>query len=148
MFPSLDLDEIREAGQSEEEKPGGKSFLYDFKKGDFVMKDGRLVVVEDVEAVKVWIEKLLRTEKFKFKIYKEEDADEYGVTVRKLILGKKFPAFFLQSELKREISEALAKHTKIEKVENFRIEREVATLNIFFTVVLKDGHTFEQEVVF
>jgi len=149
MFPNLDIDQVLEEEKSLEElMPGGKSYAYDFKKGDFILKNGRLVEIEDIEAVKVWIEKVLITEKFKFKVYKGENEDEYGTTIRKLVLGKKFPVFFLQSELKREVSEALAKHPKIDRIEDFRIDQQMVTLNIYFTVILKDNRTFQQEVSF
>lgn len=149
MFPTLNLDNVIEELQVEEKKNQGKTFLYDFKKGDFVIKDGRLVEVDGKEAIKVWIEKILRTEKFKFKVYKEdENIDEYGTTIKKLIQGRRVPQFFLQSELRREIEEALKKHSEIDRIEDFRTEQEMTTLKIYFTVILKDGETFNQEVNF
>ncbi len=39
----------------------GKSFLFDFKAGDFVVRDGKLVECDGMDAIKVWIEKILRT---------------------------------------------------------------------------------------
>lgn len=149
MFPKLDLDNIVEELQFEEKKNEGKTFLFDFEKGDFVIKDGRLVEVEGKEAIKIWIEKILRTEKFKFEVYKEdENINEYGTTIKKLIQGKKVPQFFLQSELKREIEEVLKRHSEIDRIEGFRTEQEVATLRIYFTIILKNGETFNQEVNF
>lgn len=149
MLPRLNLDSAIEEINVEEKKNQGKTFLYDFKKGDFVIKDGRLVEVEGKEAIKVWIEKILRTEKFKFEIYKEDEGiDEYGVNIKDLISGKKVPQFFLQSELRREIEEALKKHSEIDRIEDFRVEQELSTLKTFFTVILKDGETFNQEVSF
>ena len=44
--------------------PIGKSFLYDFKKGDFVMKNGKMVVIHGIEVLKQWILKVLKTERF------------------------------------------------------------------------------------
>lgn len=149
MFPTLDLDNVIEKMEQEERQIQGKTFLYDFEKGDFVVKDGRLVEVSGKEAIKVWIEKILRTEKFKFEIYKkDEEIDEYGTTIKELIQGRKLPQFFLQSELRREIEEALQKHNEIERIEDFRTEQNFATLEIYFTVILKNGETFGQEVSF
>lgn len=149
MLPRLNLDSAIEEINVEEKKNQGKTFLYDFKKGDFVIKDGRLVEVEGKEAIKVWIEKILRTEKFKFEIYKEDEGiDEYGISIKDLILGKKVPQFFLQSELRREIEQALKKHSEIDRIEDFRVEHELATLKIYFTVILKNEETFNQEVSF
>ena len=48
---------------------GTKTFLFDFNRGDFVLRDGKLVVCDGIEAVKVWIEKIIRTEKNRYSIY-------------------------------------------------------------------------------
>ncbi|QEK12573.1 DUF2634 domain-containing protein [Crassaminicella thermophila] len=148
MFPSLDLDTtISKVEKNTIQQNLGTSFLFDFTEGDFVIRDGKLVKAEDIEAIKVWIEKILRTEKFKFKIYEKEDInEEYGITIKKLIMGKKLPFGFIRSELKREITEALLKHPMIVDINNFRTIQERATLKVFFTVNLEDGRTFDQEV--
>lgn len=149
MFPTLNLDNVIEETEQEESQIQGKTYLYDFEKGDFIIKDGRLVKADGIEAIIVWIEKILRTEKFKCKIYKkDEEIDEYGTTIKELIQGRKLPQFFLQSELRREIEEALQKHNEIERIEDFRTEQNFATLKIYFTVILKNGETFGQEVSF
>lgn len=149
MFPDIDLGEIIEEELQEEEKiEQGITYLYDFKKGDFILKDGRLVVAEGKEGIKVWIEKLLLTEEFKFEIYKENSENEYGTTIKRLIQGKKIPQLLLQSELKRIIEEKLVEHIEIERIEDFNTKQEMATLIISFTVILKDGESFVQEVSF
>ena len=150
MFPTIDLDNVIEELKVEGKQNQGKTFLYDFKKGDFVVRDGRLVEVAGKEATKVRLEKLLRTEKFKYKIYKTLDnEDEYGTNIKKLVLGKKLPRFFIESELKREIEENAKKYIhEIDRIEDFRVEHELSTLKIFFTVILKNGETFNQEVNF
>jgi hypothetical protein len=45
----------------------GKSFLFDFATGDFVVKDGNIQTLEGIEALKIWVEKILRTEKDRYK---------------------------------------------------------------------------------
>ena len=42
---------------------GTKSYLFDFTTGDFVVRDGKLIECDGIESIKVWIEKILRTEK-------------------------------------------------------------------------------------
>lgn len=150
MFPRLKLDKVIEEVEQEENKVYDKTFLFDFDKGDFVVRDGRLVEVAGKEATKVRLEKLLRTEKFKYKIYKTLDnEDEYGTNIKKLVLGKKLPRFFIESELKREIEENAKKYIhEIDRIEDFRVEHELSTLKIFFTVILKNGEAFNQEVNF
>jgi len=150
MFPSLDLDTVSSEITKEEKQTLGISFLFDFKKNEFVLQDGKMVKVGDVEAVKIWVEKVLRTDKFKFKIYEKDNTneDEYGVTIKKLIMGKRYPVGFIQSELKREITETMLKHPEISRIENFRASQEIATSKICFTTILKDNRTIDQEVIF
>lgn len=123
----------------------GKSFLFDFKKGDFVLKDGRLVEIEGIKAIQVWIEKVLRTQKFRWGIYKDVD---YGCTIEDLIVGNSYPKSFLESELKREITDAVLKHPLIESLINWDFVRTDDKLRVIFTVNLLDGKTFNQEVKF
>ncbi|WP_432662446.1 DUF2634 domain-containing protein [Wukongibacter baidiensis] len=124
----------------------GKSFLFDFEAGDFVLKDGRLVEISDLEAIKVWIEKILRTEKYRYKVYEREDKNEYGVVLEDLIVGNNFPHSFVEAELKREISQALTKHPMIQSLSDWEIEKKNPTLKISFKVNLIDGNSFAQEV--
>lgn len=143
MFPSLDFDSNIYQTDTETNQPLGKSFAFDFSEGDFIVKDGKLVKAEDVEAIKVWIQKMIMTERYKFAIY--EDVD-YGVTIKKLIMGKRYPTGFINSELKREITESMLRHPMITRIEDFATRQNGYTLTINFTVILKDGISFDQEV--
>lgn len=146
MFPEiteLKLPEI--ARESEQSQDLGKSFLFDFKKKDFILKNGKLVAIDGIEAIKVWIEKVLRTQKHKWKIYEGTD---YGTTIEDLIVGHGYPKSFLESELKREITEALLKHPRIESLSEWKFRREKDKLHVMFTVNLKDGEAFNKEVAF
>lgn len=134
MFPQINIEE-----QAEETTNIGTSFKFDFEKGDFILENGKLVKVEDLEALKIWINKVLRTEKFRFEIYKDID---YGVTLEDLI-GQTLPRKFVESELKREISEALTKHSMIDNVSNIMTERDGSKLIINFQVNLTDGNSLE-----
>lgn len=116
-----------------EEKTIGKSFIFDFEKGDFLVKDGKLIEVEGIEAIKIWIEKVLKTEKFKFKVYKTGSENEYGVTILELI-NSGHPQFFIQAEIQREIEEALLRNPDIKSVNNFNFVRNKRTLIVNFTV--------------
>lgn len=122
----------------------GKSFKFDFEKGDFVLKDGRVVKTENVEALKIWIEKVIRTEKFRFKIY---EGTEYGITLEDLI-GQSLPRDLVESELKRELKDALEIHFMIQSISNIVAVRDGSKLNISFEVNLVDGNSLSQEVSF
>lgn len=124
----------------------GKSFLFDFYIGEFVLKDGKLVEVEGIESLKVWIQKILKTEKFKFKIYEIGEVNEYGVTLLDLI-NSEYPQIFIQSEIEREITEALLRNSEILNVENFIFTRENRFLIVNFDVITIYG-SIRQEMIF
>jgi hypothetical protein len=72
----------------------GKSFLFDFTSGEFVVRDGKLVECDGMDAIKTWIEKILRTEKDRFSIYHDTD---YACYLEDLIVGSNFTAAFIES---------------------------------------------------
>ena len=142
MFPqSQDLPTLAVAENASAEL--GKSFLFDFSKGDFVVNDGRLVVTDDTTAVKVWVEKILRTEKDRYAVYK---GLSYGTSIEDLIIGTNYNISFTESELKREIEESLIQHPYISGISNFILIRETSGITAEFTVVLKDGTRVDSEV--
>ena len=114
---------------------GTRSYLFDFDMGDFVVRDGKLVECDGLEAVKVWIEKILRTEKGRFKIY---DDTEYGARLEDLIIGNSYSVAFIESELKREIEDALLQNPQIRSVTNIQITRDINTLTVEMEVKLGD----------
>ena len=120
----------------------GKSFLFDFETGDFVITDGKLTAISGIESLKGWIQKVLKTEKFKFKIY---DNKEYGATILELV-NADYPYAFKKAEIERVIIETLLKNTAIKSLSNFDFERNKRTLKISFTTYTIYG-TSENEVV-
>ncbi len=107
------------------------TFLYDFKACDFVMEDGDPVKVSGIEALKVWITKILHTQLNRYQIYA---GTSYGANIEDLVIGKGYSTAFIQSELKREIETALLQNDDIEYVSDFVLTREKDKLDISFTV--------------
>lgn len=143
MLPEIAELEFQTNVESETELYG-KSFLFDFQQGDFVIRDGRLIKIEGIEALKIWIMKILKTEKDKYKIYEDTD---YGTELKNLI-GQNLPRDFVESELKREIKAALERHPMIRHISNLKISRDGAKIILEFMVNLVEGNTFQQEVIF
>lgn len=131
MFP--ETKEISFASSSD--SYGTKSFLFDFDTGDFNVRDGKLIECGGIEAVKVWIEKILRTEKGRFEIY---DNTEYGARLEDLIVGNSYSVAFIESELKREIEDALLQNLQIRSVSNIQITRGINSLTVELEVTLDD----------
>lgn len=143
MFPEININDVEDL--QDNKNSYGKTYLFDFDKGEFVVKDGKLVEASELEACEIWIRKIILTEKFKFKIYEKEDDEEYGVTIYKLI-GKKLPKEMIKSEIKREFNKVLTKHPLIEKIKDIEINMDGVKTNIKFKVVLVNDE-FNQEVI-
>ena len=132
MFPEIqDLTVV----ESSKDAATGKSFLFDFVSGDFALRNGSLVECDGLDAIKVWIEKILRTEKGRFNIY---DNTEYGCHLEDLIIGNSYTAEFIEAELKREIEDALKQNPQITSVTNFNITRNTNAITVTLEVVLND----------
>ena len=110
-----------------------KTYKFNFDTDDFATVDGKLVTVEGVEAIKVWVEKIIRTEKYKYKIY-STDQNAYGITLQDLLIGHIYPIAFVKSEVEREIKEALLKNPEITSVTNFIVSQTNDTAIINFLV--------------
>ena len=144
MFPDMAQLEFSVSAPSEAVDLG-TSFMFDFEAGDFVIADGKPIEIDDVEAIKVWVEKIILTEKLKYQIYKLTPGDEYGINLINLI-GTVLPRTFVEAELKREIREALTRHPRIARISNLVTERDGSLVKISFTINLTDDQTLDQEV--
>ena len=114
---------------------GTKSYLFDFDSSDFVVRDGKLIECDGIDAIKVLIEKILRTEKGRYSIYNDT---EYGCHLEDLIIGNSYTVAFIEAELKREIEDALKQNPQIKSVTNFQIIRSKHSITVTLEVVLND----------
>lgn len=98
--------------------------------------------IDDLEAMRQAVEKILLTERFGWVIY----SDNYGVEIQELI-GNDFD--LIQSEIERVVSEALLADERIESVDNFDLQQtDRSSLLFSFTVLTVFGEiNMEQEVV-
>ncbi|AQS09691.1 hypothetical protein CLOBY_18220 [Clostridium saccharobutylicum] len=147
MFPnqdvvttSFELDSITSTVNS-----AGKSPQFDFDVGDFVVKDGKVETVTGLKAVKLWIQKILMTEKNKYKIYNTNDIEKYGVSLLEVITSKQ-PLSYIQAQVQSIITKELLKNSDIKSVINFVFVRDKKLLNCTFTVNTVYG-SIEESVV-
>lgn len=97
-------------------------------------------LTDGLEAVKQAVFLILQTERYEYLIY----STDYGSELRGLV-GME-PAY-IQSELKRRITEALTQDDRIEDVTNFQTEINGDSATVRFTVVTTFGDfPTEQEV--
>lgn len=143
MLPRLNVDLLEL--QDNISKPSGnkpkKTFKFNFDEGEFIFSDGKIDVAEGIDSIQIWIDKILRTEKFKYSIY-----EKYGIRLEDLLFNSDFPKSFIESELQREITEALLTNENIESIDSFTIERQHRTYLISFYVRTKTNEIFKEEV--
>ncbi|WP_105614365.1 DUF2634 domain-containing protein [Vallitalea okinawensis] len=133
MIPSQGLQTLP---TQEDNNQTFRTYLYDFNNGDFILRDGKLVQVEGIDALKIWIDKIIRTPKNKVAIYLDTD---YGVAISDLIVGNNYPLDFIEAEVKRELSSALLQHPDIHTINQFKVIREDDEVSIEFKV----NHRYE-----
>ena len=132
MFPDSNSVTVNNETKS---SSGTKSYLFDFGSEDFHVRDGKLIECDGIEAIKVWTEKILRTEKGRYTIYADT---EYGCHLEDLIIGNSYTVEFIEAELKREIEDALKQNPQITSVTNVQITRSKNSIAVTLEVVLND----------
>ena len=116
------------------------SLTYAMKMSNEIEKNSAYVgKVDDVEAIRQAVMKILNTERYEHEIH----SWNYGIEIQDLF-GMDMP--YVMSEVKRRITDALVVDDRIESVEDFEIEiigRH--TLHCNFTVVTAQGEEIEEE---
>lgn len=124
IFPEH-IEELNESIQ-QNKLPIFKEYEIDFLTGELILNEqGENVVIEKNEALKIWIWKVLQTNKFKYKIY----GDNYGNELETLI-GKGYSKELIDSEVTRYMEECLLANPYIKSVESINVEFEGSKLKI------------------
>ena len=121
MFPILSGLNATNAEATEKTAghTGKISFVFDFDAGDFVIEDGKVKQCTGDKAIEIWAQKICRTEKNRYRVYKDT---EYGVVIEDLIVGARYTLDFVESELRRELEEALLQNEQIVGLASFECE--------------------------
>lgn len=136
IFPQVDIDINNEIKKDEEKKQDiPKEYAWNFENNDFIMRDGKFILVEGKEAIKIWIWKALNTVKLKYSVY----SHSYGHDLETLVGEGGFSKELLQSEGKRLVWESLKLNPYIEKIENFNMDFSKDVLSISFTAITRYG---------
>lgn len=145
IFPSVpNIEEIQETeGTEQRTNIGriGRSFLFDFEKGQFLVENGQIQETTELQALEQWIQLCLQTYTDKFNIYKNTG---FGCNIEDVV-GIRLDAF-AESELKREIEEGLLKNKQIESVNNIGIKQDRITIILDIEVTLSNGDLLKKEV--
>lgn len=110
LFPELSVANLPD----EKRLPMYREWAFDFETEEFKVKHGKYYLVEGLEALKIWIYKALKTERYIFVAYTKN----YGSEVSTLI-GIVEDEDILFSEISRYIEESLLVNPYIVSVGDF-----------------------------
>lgn len=108
---------LNETETQESELPLFKEMAIDFETGEPIIKNNEVVTLEGSEALKVWIWKVLKTERYKYKAY----TDNYGNELKEQ-LGTIYDKTIKDAILENEIRECLGVNPYITSLHSFNIE--------------------------
>ncbi|MED5017937.1 DUF2634 domain-containing protein [Paenibacillus chibensis] len=129
MFP--EIDPISDSDTLPVQTDLGKVFLFDFEEKRYVLRDGKPVEASYDEAIRQWVTMLLITEIDQYFIYADT---EFGIGIKQFIGRRDIPLGVINSEVKRQITEQVTKHSQITGVDNFEIAREDGKAKLTFSV--------------
>lgn len=135
MFPNTFLENDITENQTTEV---GIDFIFDYTTGQHLMSGGIPKEQSVFIGVKQYIENVLRTPANIYKVYTKDETEVFGISVYNYIGQRTLPAGYLNSELKREVTENLLRHPLIIEVRDWQGKREKRGLAISFSVVLTD----------
>lgn len=129
IFPAnayINIEEEREIENIKEELPVFREYKINFSSGQLITNDhGENIIVEKDEALKIWIWKVLQTNKYRYKIY----SYNYGNELETLV-GKGYSKELVDSEVSRYLEECLLANPYIKSIENINVDFEGSKLTI------------------
>ena len=105
-----------------------KEYAWDFNRNCFIYnQDGSIKIVSKNEAIKVWVYKVLQTERFRYGAY----YDDYGLDLERFV-GKVANDEINANELYNAVKETLLVNPYILAVNNIKVEQinKKITLNL------------------
>lgn len=114
---------------TEEELPVYRETAWDYREDRPVFQNGSPVMVEGLEAVKVWAWNALKTERFRHPIY----SWDYGCELEALI-GQAYTEALKRAEAARYVKECLLINPYITEVTNIAVAFEDGRLSISCSV--------------
>lgn len=118
---------------SSDQLPLLKEYAWDFEKDIFLKNaDGQHVIVTENEALKVWIYKTLKTERFRYVAYH----DSYGIELEKYIGNSNIKN--VGEMIKADIREGLLVNPYIVSIDNMTItkqEKDIIEITIYLTSI-------------
>ena len=133
IFPFIDPQEIEIENT---EIPMAKEYAWDIKELEFKFRDGKMYLVEGIEAVKIWIWKLFMTTRYREVIFNWD----YGSELEGLI-GQGYTQGYLNSEAERYVRETIEYNLSdyVTDIRDVVVTFDEGTLTIEFTAITLYG---------
>ena len=119
-----------------------KEIALDFEKDEPIIKNNEFLIVEGIEALKVWVYKTIKTTRFKYLVY----SNAYGTSIKSFI-GKVFTEE-VKRDFKKEVVEALLVNNYIESVSIIEYKLDYNKLFLSLKIETKINKTLNFEVSF
>ena len=119
-----------------------KEIGWDFEKDGPILKNNEFLIVEGIEALKVWVYKTIKTTRFKYLVY----SNAYGTSIKNFI-GKVFIEK-VKRDFKKEVVEALLINNYIESVSIIEYKLDYNKLFLSLKIETKINKTLNFEVSF
>ncbi|KZL94375.1 DUF2634 domain-containing protein [Clostridium magnum] len=111
-----------------------REYAWDFENNEFRLVNGKFVIVEGPEALKIWMWKALKTVKMTYSVY----SDSYGHDLDTLV-GQGFSSGMVESEARRLVLECISANSHITGIKNFSANSNGDTLTVGFTALTDQG---------
>ncbi|AYO30798.1 DUF2634 domain-containing protein [Biomaibacter acetigenes] len=127
LFPTEEVQAQPETVETASEVSFGKSWRFDFDKGEFVLTPaGKVAETSDVDAWLEWCRKALMTARYQHLIYSRNYGQEFDD-----LISRHLNREGNESEIKRIVTETLMVDPRTVAVENFTFQWEGDT--VYFT---------------
>lgn len=130
IFPFLNITETTE----NTELPIFKEVAWNYETDTPILQDGEPVIVEKNEALKVWIYKALKTERYIYMAH----TWRYGAETESLI-GTSLTPSAAKSEIKRYVTEALLVNPYISELKDFSVTYDGDIVTVAFKTITVYG---------
>ncbi|WP_121615206.1 DUF2634 domain-containing protein [Virgibacillus halodenitrificans] len=145
LFPAGVDENMVQADTDSDEVKFGRSWKFDFNKGEFVTSPvGKVQEADPLEAWVEWCKKAINTARYRYLIYSEDHGQEFHDLIS-LHLTREAN----ESEIQRMITECLMVNPRTARVENFIFHWEKDTVRFSFDIynVLDENVRIEDSVV-
>lgn len=124
LFPFIGTETVEIESKNKDLQPL-KEFAIDFKTGNPIIENKQFKVVEGIEALKVWIYRALKIERFVYDIY----SWNFGSEIH-LLRGRNYTQALTNEEVKRYVKEAILINPYVMDVNVISVVFEVSLLSV------------------